>query len=556
MKLQITRPFLISTMAIAALALYAAGSLFILVALTDLNHDEHQFLASAHLVADEGLHPYRDFAYFHMPLLVYGYAFFFEISENPFLLARLSTGLASFAIAALLFYELFRRLKTKNTVMQAVFTAAGILLLYLNAPIVAKASAFAWNHSTSTLTALGAVLIWLALIRREREGTPGTASSLVWIGLSGLLLGGAIGIRLSWAPLIFPLLWACWFFGPRSSSFKDRFWRVAAFGVGGVVANLPGLFFLFTETNDFLFGNLGYAELNTEYRQMLGHDQAMTWSGKLIYCLGVLCYPVGSFFIPVWATVLFWSTPANLWKHLRAHPETLFLFLVVLFTLAGSLAPTPTWSQYLFAPFPFLVLLIGIGLVNRIDSSRFRAGPWIAATACLSIFLGPLLGTPEKVGKFDGIATLDGLQQLTNPASWTPIQVEATSNYIDENVRWKYLNRSEGRILTTSPLHVMDGPESIYGDFTTGPFAWRVAPLLSDQSRAEYDVVSPEELEQQFSSAAPIALLTHGVQHPSYHAEKELRRLALQKGYLPTTIPGGYVLWTNSREGGRPARSK
>ncbi len=55
-----------------------------------LDHDEHQFMASAFMVARYGFHPYRDFAYFHMPNLVYWYAPFFLVPYS-FTLKRLQT---------------------------------------------------------------------------------------------------------------------------------------------------------------------------------------------------------------------------------------------------------------------------------------------------------------------------------------------------------------------------------------------------------------------------------------------------------------------------------
>src|SRR3982751_2501664 len=36
-----------------------------------LDHDEHQFIASAALLARRGLLPYRDYPYFHMPHMVF-----------------------------------------------------------------------------------------------------------------------------------------------------------------------------------------------------------------------------------------------------------------------------------------------------------------------------------------------------------------------------------------------------------------------------------------------------------------------------------------------------
>src|SRR5436305_1464747 len=42
------------------------------------SHDEYQHIAAGVLFAREGLLPYRDFAYFHLPYLVYAYGLLFK----------------------------------------------------------------------------------------------------------------------------------------------------------------------------------------------------------------------------------------------------------------------------------------------------------------------------------------------------------------------------------------------------------------------------------------------------------------------------------------------
>ena len=53
-----------------------------------LNHDEHQFVAGATLVARNSLLPYRDFPYFHVPLLSLIYALLFQSWDRLLLTAR------------------------------------------------------------------------------------------------------------------------------------------------------------------------------------------------------------------------------------------------------------------------------------------------------------------------------------------------------------------------------------------------------------------------------------------------------------------------------------
>ena len=61
-------------LAIVLFLLLVALFLLSVVRNQNLNHDEHQFVVSGILRASEGLLPYRDYPYFHMPnlVLVYG----------------------------------------------------------------------------------------------------------------------------------------------------------------------------------------------------------------------------------------------------------------------------------------------------------------------------------------------------------------------------------------------------------------------------------------------------------------------------------------------------
>src|SRR5574342_634021 len=90
-------------LAIAAVFAYVAAAALSSSLLTGLDHDEHQFMAGAYLVAEHSLHPYQDFPYFHMPNLVYLYSLFFLFTDYPFLCARLFSALCAIGIALAIF---------------------------------------------------------------------------------------------------------------------------------------------------------------------------------------------------------------------------------------------------------------------------------------------------------------------------------------------------------------------------------------------------------------------------------------------------------------------
>src|SRR5829696_8613130 len=68
-----------------------------------LNHDEHQFVASAALIARNGLLPYRDFPYFHVPTLSFLYTLLFGATDYLLLSARSFSILCSWLTLVLIF---------------------------------------------------------------------------------------------------------------------------------------------------------------------------------------------------------------------------------------------------------------------------------------------------------------------------------------------------------------------------------------------------------------------------------------------------------------------
>src|SRR5512136_364663 len=100
----------------------------------DYNHDEDQFIASARLLLDEGLLPYRDYPYFHTPYLVFVYALLFALTGNYNLLAaRLFSAVCATASVMLVFWMVlyfFRNHHWKYRYLAAV----GIFFLYLPNP--------------------------------------------------------------------------------------------------------------------------------------------------------------------------------------------------------------------------------------------------------------------------------------------------------------------------------------------------------------------------------------------------------------------------------------
>ena len=168
-----------------------------------LNHDENQHVAAGVMVA-RGLLPYRDFPHFHTPYLAFIYAALFHATDHLLLAARLfGAGCASAMVGLVgsVGYALFRERGKK----WALGVSAGAVVLCLTAGLFGQTVGHAWNHEPSLLFALLAFLAHVAGIERRRNG---------WLVASGALLGVAIGLRLTFAPLAAPFGFALVLYAP------------------------------------------------------------------------------------------------------------------------------------------------------------------------------------------------------------------------------------------------------------------------------------------------------------------------------------------------------
>src|SRR5438105_3710278 len=86
----------VAGVALAVLLLLIARAMF-----KRLDHDEHQFIASAVMLSRRSLLPYRDYPHFHMPYLVAVYALLFKLSDHLLLTARLFSSACGFLIVLL-----------------------------------------------------------------------------------------------------------------------------------------------------------------------------------------------------------------------------------------------------------------------------------------------------------------------------------------------------------------------------------------------------------------------------------------------------------------------
>lgn len=496
------------------------------VALQPFSHDEHQFVAGADLVM-RGLLPYRSFPFHHVPNQIYMQGLLGEVVPGKLLAARLLSGLSSLGTLLLLGVMTWEGLADLQRGARVALSLLAPSLLALS-PLFLFTSGRAWNHD------LPLFLTLLASYQVVRGGAA-DSRSLGWL-VPGLFMGMAAGSRLSFVFAV-PAFVLVAIARPGS-----RRARLTGFAAGIVIGLSPTLLLLALDPGGFWFGNFQYAVLNTEYRQLLDHGQGMSLLGKgRFFLLQVASKPLQAIVFGGWVVV-------GTREVLRVLPESrlrltrlAFYSAIALGLLLGALAPTPAWPQYFYAPLPFvtLALALAIGsLICRMPVGLSGRLGWTAA-GLITVALA--------------VAMLPRVRQLVQPGTWVPGQSRLLGQMIGERIR-------EGKVLTLAPTFPLEAGLDIDPRLVTGPFTWRVTPIMDASWAKQEGLLIPSEVaagHYQGEIAAVLTGLESGnvglVSDFSGTVEDPLDEFARGLGYQPVSLTGP-ELPTPAKLWQRPAR--
>ncbi len=463
-----------------------------------LDHDEHQFVASGWLIARAGLLPYRDFPYFHLPYLSVFYAPFFLLTNHLLLVARLlSVGAA--LVGAWLIYH---RVSESNPFIgnlasdqwREFLIGTSAVLIWLFNPISQFASGLAWNHDTAVLLCL------LAFVFFTRHGAIGRH-----FFLSGLLLALAVGIRATFALTVAAFVPVIWFE-------RERKEKLLAWAIGFVVGSLPNLVLFWLAPSQFIFGNISYAALNTQWRVVHEYERAMTLPGKLEY-LATVVIGVSSTLVVLLAFAL------ALWIGQRRRLPRYFWLaasLAVALFIAAFL-PTPTFEQYFYSAIPFVVLTIGLA---------FRE--WRTPVGGTVIMLGLAF-----ISLLQGWPLIGRLPILLVPVQWTPLKAHEAGGWIHER-------SGDGDIVTLAPIYPLEANLAIYPELATGPFAYRVGELLTAEERTAQHLFTVEDIPSVLDARHPRAIF---LGFEPEELEEPFIDYARAHRYTEKKLPNGKHLW-------------
>ena len=485
-----------------------------------LNHDEHQFVGSAVLMARSGLLPYVDFPYFHVPGQTLLTAAIFAVTDRFLLAARLLSivsgwlGLA-LILAAGVAYAPFRR-----DWARVGYAVAGVVAL-MATPIFVHTSGRAWNHDLPMLLTLAAFFAFLRSTRRDADA-PLVSCLGCWIGATGFLLGLAAATRLSYAFLApaFALGVWLWAGGPR---WRARIGALLWLAAGGIAGMSPVWWALIAAPEPFLFDNVVYnLRLNPLYYATIEGAASVTTFAKATYLTNLLLATPGNLIPPLLFVIAL--IPAIPRLRSRAAVPVNMVLLILPFAIFSAMSPTPSQIQYYYVVYPFLIL----GFFFAVSLWQRRQH-----LAAIALVIGALISVATTA-----IVYSEGLALLPQPGQWYPEKVHQRSQAT-------VTLAGDGPILTLAPIHAIEGGAPTYPEFVTGPMAWRVAPFVSAADRAAFGFVDEEAMLALLRQKPPRAILT-GFKEDDAELEELFLRYANEHGFVPIPLPDEGTLWLSS----------
>jgi hypothetical protein len=491
------------------------------------SHDENLFIAPGQLLAQQGLLPYVDYPYLHMPYSIPFYALTAWASDFDFLAGRLMSSVAWLG-CILLIVAVVRSMRhgSKEAPVDAPsWRQLGweflLVYVFVNHGPVLFVLRTALNHSLSTL--FGLLAVWF-LLRGVRQ--PETSNrAAFWSGVS---IAAAGLVRFNFASLALVLL-VCWLmFGIWLRQARPGR-LLMSYAVGGVVASAPALAFVALAPREFYYGNLVYIRLNTIYYQQLLHRSGMTLSLKLKdFVVNILAQPLDMLLYAVLLISLVMAIAGLIRRRSSVEVVRLGVAGIALGLWLSALAPTPGLIHYFAAPIPFLIVLLG-----SIELTRWRHEAAARAAGILIV----IIATITTDGLRDPVKALASLR---DPSQWPPVQMHEVAmelrGYVDS-----------GRVLTLQPMLPLEAGLEVYPFTANGPFSWRTSLLLTPQRRLEYDVTSPQELPALLREMPPDAIIV-GLEAPNAGFERQdlgglerpFSEYALENGYESITLVPPY----------------
>jgi hypothetical protein len=465
--------------------------------------DENMYVGAGVLLQNNTL--YQDFPFLQMPYLPLIYGAIYKLTGTSYYL--LTTEIINFlfmAIACLIVYFI------SLTFTRNILFSLGIVMLFLFNDI----TIYAMKYSANTIVPITFSLLGFYLYVISRTPFSIRRSAIFF---SGVAFAFAIGTKLYYAVMLPPIFFMSLFF-PGSMTLKLRLnFFTFPFVIGVMLGLVPVYYYLFNDTEIFMFNNLGFHQLNTIYRAITGYTHTMTIGSKLNFGIRILKLPsnialfIGNLFL---LFVLFAGQPNKKQSFfVKSGIENLLLIALVLFSSITVFIPTPLWLHYFALPLPFTVILLA-NSYRHLTFNNKRIMNYLLTCLVLVSFLG------------SGTILFKHIGQIFNSAQWSSVVLHRNAEQLRASLQ---RNNENLKIATLYPLYALEANLPIYKELSTGSFLFRMGELLPENIIDKYGYVSSQNIFELLRKDPPRGILVDDYQN--YDLYKSFIQFAEQYGY-------------------------
>jgi 4-amino-4-deoxy-L-arabinose transferase-like glycosyltransferase len=470
----------------AALTLWLVAIAFV----RPLSIDESQYAAATSL-ANQGLLPYRDFAYLQTPLQPFVFAPLQWLFAGHLLLAMRLANATLGWITILLVYGAARR---------AGAAASGSLAA---AAMLASCQSFVWSVGVARNDVLPALLMMTGL---QIIARPARRWSMIAAGLAlGLAASAKISYAIPAATVFAAIVWT------RDAAERRR----ALWFAAGVAAGLLPTFLLAAVAPRAFFSEviLFPATAPAQYYTEIGEAWRL---GPIRFVRLLTSAAVGPALIAAIEVARGWN------GRLLHDPVRRAMLAATVGGLVSASLNKPFHIVYLLPALPPLFVLTALLLSEGERRPGWLKGLW---ALCIGVGFVPV-GTWVVHAERSGIA----------PA----LDEQGRSEALGEALRARHVS---GPIATLATQYVPDAGADIDPHFAAGPFLYRTRGLVSAKQAREWQIVTRDRAEP-LGESPPAAIVTGTYPDVQPTQEAELAAQAKSLGYRPAANAGGFTIWT------------
>lgn len=460
-----------------AVLLLGLLSLYLLAAslVKPMSSDENMYCTGGYLLS-KGEIIYRDFSYVaqlpYHPLLCA--AVFKFTGTNHYLLAARLISVSFDILIVLAIFSIIRKIFEEFYFSGILMGLAGAAIFVFN-PYSAYLCGVAWNHDMVLFCIMMSLYLLLDIVPITlTESSPGGDNMEILNGHTALAESSmGAGTKQKRIFIMASLLTIAVWTRITSVFFMPIFLGIIIFNC--IRQHLPGIY-IWGSIISFVFGMIVFSIwplliiLNNADASFVNLIKMPILNSQLLHHLGIaysksyltmMAIRNYEFLFLILITLFVCGCVILLRKRIAL----LFLMLLIVSIIVAYFPPT-MWKQYFGIPVVFMIFVSAYGIMLlRKSESQIHFRIFVFLFLVLAIETAIMAKPQIKILKFMSVK------------NWTPMKVHQVSENIVARAG------SSKRILTLTPLYVIEGGGDFYNKLSAGVFAFRVADKLSESER-------------------------------------------------------------------------